>query len=98
MIHYSLTLINKDRNLDLTQKRVDIEQVFRYIDNGGATGHRFKDLDRYEALQIRKDQIEVDVQESGKSWHRRVGRILANKYRMRKYCHEKNKHQMFRWN
>ncbi|MCJ7674580.1 MAG: hypothetical protein MUO33_05445 [Sedimentisphaerales bacterium] len=98
MIHYTLTLINKDRNLDLTQKCLDIEQVFRDIDNGGVTGHSFKDLDRYEALQIRKEHIEVDVQESGTSWHRWVGRILANEHGMREYCHGENKDRMFQWN
>jgi hypothetical protein len=69
MMHYTLTLIDKSPNLDLTQKRSDIEQVFRHIRDGGATKRSFKDLHYYQDLQVRKDNIEVDVQESGKSWH-----------------------------
>jgi hypothetical protein len=98
MIHYTLTLMNKSCNLDLTQKRLDIEQVFQCIDDGGKSKHSFKDLHRYQALQIRKDHIEVKVHESGKSWHAWVGRILANDHGMREYCHGNNKDSMFKWN
>jgi hypothetical protein len=99
--HYNITLINKSPNLDLTQKCQDIKEVFRYINNGGQTKHRFGSLVRYKKLQIRKSNIDVDVEESSKSsksWHPWVGRILANNYGMRSYCHGKNKHRMFKWN
>ena len=98
MIHYTLTLINNSHNLDLTQKSLDIQQVFRYIHNGGAPGHSFKDFHHYQALQIRRGHIEVDVRESGKSWHRWVGRILANDRGVREYCHGQSKERMFEWN
>jgi hypothetical protein len=98
MKHYTLTLYNKDQNLNLTQKRPDIEQVFRHIHDGGEAKHSFKDLHRYRISQILKDHIEVDVEESGTSWHRWVGRILANDYGMREFCHGEDKRHMFRWN
>lgn len=98
MAHYTLTLINKDPNLDLTQRRLDIDQVFRHIHNGGKAGHSFKDLHDYRDLQVRKDNIEVDVREAGNSWHRWVGRILANDHGMRQYCHGRSKRHMFKWN
>ena len=97
MKQYTITLINKSPNLDLTQEHFAIEQVFQHIHNGGKTGNSFKDLHQYEILQIRKSSIEVDVEESDKSWHRWVGRILANDHGMREYCHGMNKRHMFKW-
>jgi len=98
MALYTLTLMNKDPNLDLTQKRLDIKQVLQHIEKGGKAGNSFKDLRCCQSLQIHKDSIEVEVQESGNSWHRWVGRILANEHGMRKYCHGWNKRHMFKWN
>lgn len=98
MIHYTITLINKSPNLDLTQKRLAIEQVFQYILNGGVTKRSFKDLHHYQDLHIHKDNIEVNVREAGNSWHPWVGRILTNNHGMREYCHGRNKHHMFNWN
>jgi len=98
MIHYTLTLINKNPNLDLTQRRSDINQVFQHIDDGGKAGHSFKDLRDYQNLQVHKGDVEVDVRESGNSWHPWVGRILANDYGMRAYCQRKNENHMFKWN
>jgi hypothetical protein len=98
MIHYTLSLINKSPNLDLIQKRLAIDQVFQHIRNGGVTKRSFKDLQHYQPPQIRKDSIEVDVEEFAKSWHPWVGRILANDHGMRGYCHGTNKDRMFKWN
>jgi hypothetical protein len=97
MKHYTITLISKSPNLDLTEKSQDIKKVFRDIDNGGKTGHSFKDLHYYQDLHIHKDNIEVDVREAGNSWHPWVGRILANDHGMRGYCHGTNKDRMFKW-
>jgi hypothetical protein len=97
MKHYTLTLYNKSPHLDLTQKRPEIKEVLEFIDNGGKTGRSFKDLHHYEISQILKDHIEVNVEESGTSWHPWVGRILANEHGMRKFCHGKNKNHMFKW-
>ena len=98
MKHYTITLINKNHSLDLTQKRQEIEEVFELLDNGGKTGNSFEDLHRCQTLQIQRDSIEAQVEESGKSWHRWVGRILANDYGLREYCHGRNKRHMFKWN
>jgi hypothetical protein len=98
MIHYTITLINKSPNHDLTKKRLAIEQVFQYILNGGVTKHSFKDLHHCQDLHIHKDNIEVNVHEAGNSWHPWVGRILANDHGMREYCHGTNKSRMFKWN
>ena len=97
MIHYILTLFNKDHSL--IQKRQEIRKVFDRIRNGGKSGHSFKDFDNYDVttLKIENDRIEIDVQESGTSWHPWVGRILANKHAMRQYCHGMSLNHMFKW-
>lgn len=98
MKHYTITLINKSPNLDLTQKHLAIEQVLQHIEKGGKAGNSFKDLRRCQILQIHRDRIEVEVWESSNSWHPWVGRILANEHGMREYCHGRNKSHMFKWN
>ena len=97
-MHYTITLLNKSSNLDLTHKRLAIEQVFQHILNGGVTKRSFKDLHYYKNLHIHKGNIEVNVREAGNSWHPWVGRILANDHGMREYCYGTNKSRMFKWN
>ena len=98
MKHYTITLINKSPNLDLTQKQLDIKKVFQHIEDGGATKRSFKNLHHCQVLQIRRSNIDVAVEESTKSWHPWVGRILANDHGMRGYCHGTNMARMFKWN
>jgi len=98
MKHYTITLINKNPNLDLTRKQLDIKQVFQHIEDGGATKRSFKSMHRCLDLKIRKSNIDVAVEESTKSWHPWVGRILANDHGMRGFCHGTNMARMFKWN
>ena len=97
MVRYTLRLVSKDRGLDLTERRRDIEDVFQHIHNGGRTGRRFRSLDKYQRLCVERDRIYVEVSESSKSWHPFVGQILANDCGMREYCDGKNQARMFKW-
>jgi hypothetical protein len=97
MARYALQLINPASNLDLTKKKSDIHSVFSLIRDGGGSGRSFKDLDKYEIVQIQRDHIVIDVSESGDAWHPHVGKFLANDHDMREYCDPKNRERMFKW-
>ena len=97
MITYTLLLINSDPKLNLTNRRNDINEVFRFIHNGGTTGRKFRDIGKYKVVEIKQHHILVEVSESSKSWHRFVGFFLANKFGMRAYCNPKDSTRMFKW-
>ncbi len=97
MTTYSLHLINPNPELNLIRKSKDIDEVFRFIYNGGTTGRKFRDLEKYDVVEIQQHHILVEVSESSKSWHRFVGFFLANKFGMRAYCDPKDSTRMFKW-
>lgn len=97
MTRYNLHLINIDPQLNLISKSKDIDEVFRFIHNGGSTGRKFKDLEKYSVVEIKQYDIVVEVSESSKKWHCFVGFFLANKFGMRNYCYPKNNRRMFEW-
>lgn len=97
MSRYSLHLINNDPQLSLIKKVKEIDEVFRFIHNGGSTGRKFRYPEKYSVVEIKQHDIVVEVSESSKKWHPFVGFFLANKFGMRKYCDPKNDRRMFEW-
>ena len=97
MITYTLSLINLNPELNLIGKSKDIDKVFRFIYNGGTTGRKFRDIEKYHIVKIQQHKILIEVGESSKSWHRFVGFFLANKFGMRAYCDPKDSTRMFKW-
>jgi len=97
MITYTLSLINLNPELNLTRKSKDIDEVFRFIYNGGTTGRKFRDLEKYKVVKIQQHEILIEISESSNSWHRFVGFFLANKFGMRAYCDPKDSTRMFKW-
>lgn len=97
MITYTLFLINSNPKLNLTKRSKDINEVFKFIHNGGTTGRKFRDIEKYKIVEIKPRHILVKVSESSNSWHRFVGFFLANKFGMRTYCDPKDSTRMFKW-
>lgn len=97
MTRYNLRLINIDPQLSLIRKSKEIDKVFQFICSGGTTGRKFRDLEKYSVVEIEKRDIVVEASESSKSWHRFVGRFLANKFGMRNFCDPNNSRRMFEW-
>lgn len=97
MTRYCLQLINRNRTLDLRAKRSDIENVLRFIHNGGCSGRAFASLEKYKKPQINQHDIVIEVNESSNRWHPFVGFFLANRCGMRTYCAPMNKSRMFKW-
>ncbi len=97
MVHYTLRLINSDSNLDLTTKKDSITATFQHIRDGGESGNSFKDLDACEIVKVERRLITIKVSESGNAWHRHVGKRLANRHGMRKYCDPGDSRRMFTW-
>lgn len=92
MKSFILKLINKNNNLDLTQKSIQINNCLVEILNMG------KGLISYNINKISKDIIIITVEEKNKWWHQTFGKLLANDYGMREYCSERDSAKMFDWN
>jgi hypothetical protein len=94
---YRLELRNPNSQLDLSSKQQAIEEVFRFIYNGGSSGRAFVALQTYRIVKILRRTIVIEVCESSNPWHRFVGKFLANRFGMRAFCDPKDKTRMFNW-
>ena len=73
---YDLNLKNSD--LDLTKQQDKIEEVFKYLDQGGSSKRQYADLNRVDAVSVHNNRILISVVESGESWHLAVEELLAS--------------------
>jgi hypothetical protein len=88
---YVLRLVRREPTLDLRPKRKAIEQVV-----GELLAVR-SDLLHCEVSRIEKHDLELSVDETGKSWHPLFGKKLANEKNMRPFCHPKDSCRLFIW-
>lgn len=91
MKSYYLKLINKNSNLDLTNKTAQINDCLNEIINMG------KGLISYTINKISNNSIILTVEEEDKWWHQTFGKKLANDYGMREYCSARDSTKMFEW-
>ena len=91
MKSYVLKLINKNKNLDLTQKSTEINNCLNEILN------KRKGLNSFKLNKISKDCIILTVKEEDKWWHQTFGKLLANDYGMREFCSDRDSAKMFDW-
>ena len=91
MKSFILKLINKNNNLDLTQKSTQINNCLDEILN------KRKGLISFNINKISNDFIILTVEEKDKWWHQTFGKLLANDYGMREYCSDRNSAKMFDW-
>lgn len=91
MKSFILKLINKNNNLDLTQKSTQINNCLDEILN------KRKGLISFNTNKISNDFIILTVEEKDKWWHQTFGKLLANDYGMREYCSDRNSAKMFDW-
>lgn len=91
MKSYILKLINKNKNLDLTQKTTEINDCLEEIIRMG------KGLISFKINKISKNSIILTVEEEDKWWHQTFGKLLANDFGMRDYCSERDSTKMFGW-
>ena len=91
MKSFILKLINKNNNLDLTQKSTQINNCLDEILN------KRKGLISFNINKISNDFVILTVEEKDKWWHQTFGKLLANDYGMREYCSDRNSAKMFDW-
>jgi len=88
---YSITLLNRDENLNLQIQKNKIYKVLKEIQE------EKKDLIKVTAIDVKHDSIEITVKESGNHWHTKFGNKLANEHNMRQFCKDGEKSKMFKW-
>lgn len=95
---YTLTLVNKDKSLNLAIKGNEIQDVIDNILSGGNTGDAFQDVRSIKIIPpIGTHTITLEVDESGDNWHRWFGKKLASDdfANMRNYCDVNDETNMF---
>ena len=88
---YALSLVSRESTLDLRQKRKAIEQVVRDL------LEMRSDLLHCEVSCVNEHDLQLAVDEVGKSWHPLFGKKLANEKNMRQFCHPKDLSRLFTW-
>ncbi len=91
---YYVSLYNRDEKLDLRSKKREMKEVLDYL----SKSKEQKDVSKAEIISIEQHSMQIEVEETGKNWHKRFGNILANNFGMREFCHQNDSSRLFKWN
>ena len=99
MEKYIFELINKKDEFDLRTKISEIEETIEYINNGELrkppvfVGINIQDIEKVDKHSF---VLAVEVNpEATDAWRQQIGKILANRGTLRKYCKENDETLLF---
>lgn len=90
---YHLTLYNRSMISKLKAK----ENVLKLVLKNFVNDKSIPDVTSAKIKDINDSGIIMEVDESGDSWHKKFGKMLANEYLMREYCDQNNPSRLFKW-